>query len=407
MGHLIAIQTHSLYNDCTMEITRQITPLLKDHIAKKHKSLLLLGPRQTGKSSLLKSLKPDISVNLAKESEFQAHLKSPQLIEQIVSPLSQGKGGIIFIDEIQRIPEMMNTIQSLIDDHKNIVFLLSGSSPRKLRKKEINLLPGRIFSHQLFPLSFWELQKKFNLTKCLSRGSLPEIYLADYGSDLLSEYIDGYLREEIMAEALVKNVASFSRFIDLAAAGSWQELNYSKWASDSEIPKETIRRYMDILSETLLIHRIPGFTDIIGPRKAVQKEKFIFFDIGVRNGILGIQNNKFTPPQLGELFEQWLVLQILTINSYKKKKWNLFYYRDNKNIEVDIIIEMDKKLLALEIKWGEKYKSQWRDSLDEFTLQRPKKPVEQIIIYRGDRTLKDGATRIIPFEKFLAELDSY
>ena len=277
----------------------------------------------------------------------------------------------------------------------------------KPKKKEINLLPGRIFSHQLFPLSFWELKKNFDLSKCLTKGSLPEIYTTDYGSELLSEYIEGYLREEIMAEALVKNIGSFSRFIDLAAEGSWQELNYSKWASDSEIPKETIRRYMDILSETLLIHRIPGFTDITSSRKAVQREKFLFFDIGVRNGILGIHNNKFTPDQLGHLFEQWIVLQILIINSYKKMKWNLYYYRDDKNVEVDIIIEMNKKIYAIEIKWSDKYKSSWKNSLDAFVQQNPKKPVEQIIIYRGNRTLKDGTTKIIPFENFLMELDTF
>lgn len=388
------------------EIQRQLKPILLDHVAKKHKSLLLLGPRQTGKSFLLKSLKPDISINLAKESEYQQHLKQPDLIEKIVLPLTEGKGGLVFVDEIQRIPEMMNTVQSLIDDHKNIIFLLSGSSPRKLRKKEINLLPGRIFSHQLFPLSFWELKSDFDLTKCLTRGSLPEIYFASYGPELLGEYIDGYLREEIIAVALVKNVASFSRFIDLAAAGSWQELNYSQWASDSEIPKETIRRFMDILSETLLIHRVPGFTQIRSTRKAIQKEKFLFFDIGVRNGILGIQNNKFTPDELGFLFEQWIVLQIITLNSYRKKKWNLYYYRDDKKTEVDLLIETDSKIIAIEIKWSDKYKSSWKAPLLTFAEQKPSKPVELIILYRGQRRLKDESVEVLPFQQFLKTLDT-
>ncbi len=389
-----------------IEIQRQLKPMLLDHISKKHKSLLLLGPRQTGKSFLLKSLKPNILINLAKESEYQEHLKYPDLLEKIVMPLTEDKGGIVFIDEIQRIPAMMNTIQSLIDDHKNIVFLLSGSSPRKLRKKEINLLPGRIFSHQLFPLSFWELQKNFDLQKCLTRGALPEIYFASYGPELLGEYIDGYLREEIIAEALVRNVASFSRFIDLAAVGSWQELNYSQWASDSEIPKETIRRFMDILSDTLLIHRIPGFTQINSSRKAIQKEKFLFFDIGVRNGILGIQNNKFTADQLGHLFEQWIALQIITLNSYKKKKWKLYYYRDDKKTEIDIIIETDSKIMAIEVKWADKYKSSWKTSLQTFVEQKPNKPVELIIVYRGQRRLKDDSVSITPYELFLKELDA-
>ena len=389
-----------------IEIPRQLKTQLLDHVSKKHKGLLLLGPRQTGKSFLLKSLRPDVTINLAKESEFQQHLKNPLLIENIVAHHAGKKQAVIFIDEIQRIPEMMNTIQSLIDDNKNIIFLLSGSSPRKLRKKEINLLPGRIFSHQLFPLTYWELQKEFDLKKCLTIGSLPEMYLAEYGPELLGEYIDGYLREEIMTEALVRNLASFSRFIDLAAAGSWQELNYSQWASDSEIPKETIRRYMDVLSETLLIHRIPGFTGINSPRKAIQKEKFLFFDNGVRNGILGIQNNEFTPVEMGHLFEQWIILQIIAFNSYEKRKWNLYYYRDDKKTEVDLIIETNEKIYAIEIKWSTKYNTSWKTAIETFSNQKPEKPVVPILIYRGHQKLKDGAIAVVPYNDFLDEIDS-
>jgi predicted AAA+ superfamily ATPase len=188
----------------------------------------LLGPRQTGKSFLLKSLKPDLVINLASESEFQDHLKDPSLINKLALPLADTGGGVILIDEVQRIPGLMNSVQALVDDHKSLVFMLSGSSLRKLRKCEVNLLPGRIFSYHLFPLSYWELGKDFDLEKCLHRGGLPEIYLTSFGPELLFEYIQGYLREEILAEALVRNMASFSHFIDLAASRSWQEINYTK-----------------------------------------------------------------------------------------------------------------------------------------------------------------------------------
>jgi predicted AAA+ superfamily ATPase len=389
------------------EVLRQLRPALLEHVVKKQKSLLLLGPRQTGKSFLLKGLHPQIVINLAKESEFQDHLKNPKLIEKIVAPLigDLKKRALVFIDEIQRIPEMMNTVQALIDDHRSLVFLISGSSPRKLKQKHINLLPGRLFSHQLFPLTFWELGQDFDLKTCLKRGSLPEIYLNEYGPDLLAEYIDSYLREEIMAEALVRNVATFSRFVDLAAASSWQELNYSKLASDSEIPKETIRRYVDILSETLLIFRIPGFTEIHSPRRATQKEKFLFFDVGVRNAILKIQKNStFTNEQYGSLFEQWLILQFIALKSYQKKNWKFFYYRDDRQNEIDFIVEEPKKIIAIEIKWGEKYRDEWKDSLITFKEQNIDKPVELIILYRGDRVLKDGDVQIFPYEKYLQDL---
>lgn len=387
-----------------MIIERTLKAKLLDHIQKKHKSLLLLGPRQTGKSFLLKSLNPDLIINLAKESEYQEHIKDPSLIEKMILPYTKKKGGVIFVDEVQRIPEMMNTIQYLIDDYKNIVFLLSGSSPRKLKKKEVNLLPGRLFSHQLFPLSYWELGDEFNLIKCLTLGSLPEIYLEHYGPDLLLEYIDGYLREEIKAEAVVRNIASFSRFVDLAAVSSWQEINYSQWASDSEIPKESLRRYMDILSDTLLVHRIPGFTQIKSQRKTVQKEKYLFFDLGVRNGILKMHNNKFTPDDLGHLFEQWIVLQIIIFNSVYKKNWKIFYYRDDKKTEVDLIIETSKNIYAIEIKWAQTYKEIFKLPLEDFYRQIGKKDTELIILYRGKKELEDKKIKVSPYQNFLDKL---
>lgn len=388
-----------------MEIIRTLQSFFEERVQKQKKSILLLGPRQTGKSSLLKKIKPDLEINLARESEFRDHLQDPALLEKQIKPLVK-KRAVIFVDEIQRIPEMVNTIQAIIDDYKNILFLLSGSSARKLKKNEINLLPGRIFSFELYPLSYWELEDHFDLKKVLSVGSLPEIYLEDYGPDLLEEYIDTYLREEIIAEALVRNIACFSHFLNLAASISWQELNYSQLASDSEIPKETLRRYLDILSETMIIKKIPGYTEINSSRKAVQKEKFIFFDIGVRNGILRIHKNKMTDDQLGPLFEQWIVLQTLIFNSYYKKRWEFFYYRDDRKTEIDLIIETNHGLYAIEIKWSEKYRSQWLEPLKTFRSIHKKK-VSPIVVYRGSRRLEEDGIRILPFEVFLQELKSF
>lgn len=384
------------------EIKRTLQALLQKNIKSQGKSILLLGPRQTGKSFLLKKMTPDLAINLSKESEYQQFLKDPSLIEKTVAPLFKKKS-VVFIDEIQRLPWMMNTIQAVIDEHKNIVFLISGSSARKLRKKEVNLLPGRIFSYQLHPLSFWELRDEglFDLKKCLSIGSLPEVYLYDYGPDLLVEYVDTYLREEIIAEALVRHIAGFSRFIDLAAHCSGQELNYSQMASDSEIPKETLRRYVEILSETLIIHRLPGYSKIQGTRKAIQKEKFIFFDLGVRNGILRQHKNTFSAEALGGLFEQWVILQVLCLKSYRKTNWEVYYYRDDKKTEVDLLIETAEKIYAIEIKWGEKFRSDWLKNLLSFQEQRPHKPVIPIVVYRGPRELQDQGISIQPYQQFL------
>jgi predicted AAA+ superfamily ATPase len=391
-----------------MIIERTLIEKIKTDINQKKKSVILLGPRQTGKSSLLKLLNPDLIINLAKERVFQDHLKDPGLLEKMTLPLVEEKRGVvIFIDEIQRIPGLMNTVQALIDDYKNLLFLVSGSSARKLRKAEINLLPGRVFSYQLHPLTYWELGENFNLMKCLTRGSLPEIYLEDYGPELLEEYISTYLREEIIAEALVRNISSFSHFLDVAALASWGELNYSQLASDSEIPKETIRRYTEILSETLIIHKIPGFHKNISDRKAVQKEKYLFFDIGVRNAIVGDLDSKKTAIELGHLFEQWIVLQIHSYKSYFKKKWELYYYRDDQKIELDLIIETSNQIYAIEIKWGEKFRSNWLDPIVHFSKLAHAKPVTIILLYRGDTKLKDKNVLIIPYQNFFDKIETF
>lgn len=385
-----------------MEVVRSLQNIIEERLLRK--SILLLGPRQTGKSYLLKKMKPDLVINLARESEFRDHLQDPSLLEKQIKALTKKKS-LVLVDEIQRIPQLINTIQAIIDDHKNILFLLSGSSARKLKKNEINLLPGRIFSFELFPFSYWELGELFDLKKILSIGSLPEIYLENYGPDLLGEYINTYLREEIISEALVRNIASFSHFLNLAASISWQELNYSQLASDSEIPKETLRRYIDILSETMIIKRISGFTQIKSTRKAVQKEKIVFFDIGVRNGILGIHKNKMTDEQFGSLFEQWMLLQIIVFNSYHKKEWKLFYYRDDRKTEIDLILESRERLYAIEVKWSEKYRTQWLEPLKKFRELSKKKPT-LLIVYRGHRSLEEDGIKILPFEVFLEKLKS-
>lgn len=387
-----------------MEIRRLLEPILRKHLEEQHKSILLLGPRQVGKSFLLRKIKPNIAINLAKESEYQDHLKTPSLLQKMIA-VHSGKKIIVIVDEIQRLPEMMNTIQALIDEQKKCLFLISGSSARKLKKKNINLLPGRIFSRKLFPLCFWEIQKHFDLEKYLSLGGLPEIYLEAYGPELLYEYIETYLREEIIAEALVRNIASFSRFLDMAALISGKELNYSQLASDSEIPKETLRRYFDILVETLLIYKIPGFTQVIKGRKAIQKEKVIFFDLGVRNGILKIHENKMTPDQLGPLFEQWIILQCIYYNSYFKKKWTISYYRDERKNEVDLVVETPQHIYGIEVKYSEKYRSDWVIPLKSFQSLCTK-PCKVYVVYRGTRILKEDQVMILPFENFLSDIEN-
>ncbi len=380
---------------------RILLQTLKNTLVTTPKSILLMGPRQTGKSTLLGQLEVNFKIDLSDESTFRQHIKDPELIRAQTNALPHAS--IILVDEVQRIPSILNTIQSLVDSERKLRFLLTGSSARKLKRGHANLLPGRLFRYELFPLTFWELKEKWDLSKALTIGTLPEIYLNDYGPELLTNYIDSYLREEIQAEALIRNIASYARFLDIAAEASGQIINYSKLASDSEIPKETIRRYYEILADTLLVHRVPGFTNIKGSRKAIQKEQFIFFDLGVRNALLRQHRNIFTPNQLGKLFEQWLITQLIAFNSYHQKNWQIFYYRDDLKQEVDVIVDCGQELLAIEIKYAEKFHPDFLTGLKVFS-RVTKKPVRSILLYRGDsKQVRDGI-EVWPYQDFLNEL---
>lgn len=382
-------------------IKRLLKPKLSRSLASQKKSIILIGPRQTGKSTLLRELKPTLVVNLADEATYRDHLKEPSLLRAQVTALKSTAK--IMVDEIQRIPSMLNTVQSLIDECPAKIFMLTGSSARKLKRGDVNLLPGRLFWYSLFPLTYWELEGQWNLEKALTTGTLPEIYLQDYGADLLGDYINTYLREEVQTEALTRKLESYARFLDIAAETSGKIINYTQVSSDGEIPKETLRRFYDILVDTLLVHRLPGFTDIKGSRKAIQKEAFIFFDMGVRNAVLKQHRNVFTPTQFGSLFEQWFILQLTAFASYGKKDWRFYYYRDDLAREVDLIVDCGDKLLAIEIKYAKKFKPEFTKGLMAFSGST-KKPVRLFLVYCGDTVQKRENIVITPYQKFLDNL---
>lgn len=354
--------------------------IIESRIKTSNKSILLLGSRQVGKSTLCHSLKPDLIVNLSDQEEFASHIKDPGLIRRITSPDSVN---LIVIDEIQRIPELLNTIQYIIDSDKRKKFVLIGSSARKLKRGGANLLPGRVVLCNMPPLIYWEVQDDFKLERALTVGTLPGIYLENDAYDVLDSYANLYLREEIQTEALVKNLGDYSRFLDLAAIKSGEQFNYAKIASDGEIKKDTARRYFSILEDTLLIHRLESFTDIQSPRRAQQRDLFLFFDMGVRNAILKITKNTFTSDVLGGLFEQWFRLQCLYYNEVFQKNWKLSYFRTDQGDEVDLIIETQSEIYAIEIKYSKLLKPSMCKGLYFFN-KVTKKPVHSYIVYTGE-----------------------
>jgi predicted AAA+ superfamily ATPase len=381
--------------------------LLFDRISGSGKNVLLLGPRQVGKSTLCRSLAPLRMVDLADEQTYLTYAKDAGLLKRELAAAKPA--GLIVIDEVQRLPSLMNTVQSLIDDPSNVFrFILTGSSARKLKRRGGNLLPGRIILEYMDPLMHAEAKDVFDLGRALQVGMLPGIYLGGEESiAILDTYVEVYLREEIRAEALVRNLGDYARFLDMAAILSGQWLNYSKISSETEIPKETIRRYTTLLEDTLLIFRLHAFS----PRKKItrriaQRDKFLFFDIGVRNALLGIHRRPMAPDQRGSAFEQWLILQIIYLNRALRKGWRFSSYRTEGGAEVDLVIERETDILGVEIKSGRSVTK--ADTRGLFSLAETVgryKPVTKWILYTGDRRQRmDNGALVLPYLEALEEL---
>ncbi len=359
--------------------------ILTQQINNSKKSVLLLGPRQTGKTTLLKSLKPDLIINLAKEREFQEHLVSPGLIEDLIELKHPKK---VFVDEVQRIPSLLNTIQSLIDE-KHIQFFITGSSARKLKRGQANLLPGRIVNRSLFPLTISELNYDYDTALALKYGFLPGIVTENDISqkeDVLTSYVSNYIKEEIQQEALTRNLTGYSTFVNCLTDWVGLDLDYSKISTKNKLNRFAVHRFFEILEDTLVGRRIQSWS-FDEELKTVKHPKFYFFDNGVMNGIH--QQFNLTGANLGPTCETIIYNQIFSILSYANQPFNISYFRTHSGIEVDFIVEKGKNLFAIEVKSNDKIGS---DDLRHLKWLKKVKPKAEIVLFHfGKRSFKlDG-----------------
>lgn len=382
-----------------------------DRIASRRQSVLLLGPRQVGKSTLCRALAPALYVDLALQPEFLAYARDPSRLPRAIAALDGP--ALVVIDEIQKLPELLDTVQALIDRQRSrLRFVLTGSSARKLRRGGANLLPGRIVLERLDPLSVLEIAPspadRFDLDRALQIGMLPGIQLGDDEAvDVLGTYADTYLREEIQAEALTRSIGSYARFLDTIAVSSGQWINYAKLASDAEIAKETLRRYVQLLDDTLLVLRLPSWRPRRDTsRRILQRERVLLFDVGVRNALLGAHRRRIAADRVGETFEQWVILQVAYLDRGLRKGWTLSAYRSEHGAEVDVVVERDDDVVAIEVKAGRTVSP--RDtrglrSLAEVAGRR--KPLRRWIVYRGEQRQRfEDGTEVWPVVEALHAL---
>jgi predicted AAA+ superfamily ATPase len=379
--------------------------LLSSVLAKGKKSLLLLGPRQVGKSTLLKSLAPDFSLNFAEPGAFRAYVSRPERLGEELEA-ADAKVKTVLLDEVQRVPPILDLVQYLSDERPGrFRFLLSGSSARTLKRGQANLLPGRIHVHHLHPLLARELGGEFNLDRAMAHGTLPGMYREtdsnERSRDLLS-YVDTYLKEEIQAEALVRDVGAYGRRLELAAACSGRILNLNSLCRDAGIRYETARRYMDVLQETLIAFPIPAWS---GADRAslVAHPKIFLFDLGVRNALLRRPLDRPLEDEKGILFEHLVAYELHRRLGTLWPEAKVTHFRNRHGSEVDFVLEIGRETWGIEVKAG-KDSEGFKVSGFSALAERVPKLKRRIVVFLGKRKQVRAGVEFIPFADFQNEL---
>lgn len=311
------------------------------------KSHFLFGPRSTGKSTAIDQQlgKKAVIINLLRSSVQSTLLKNPGELEGIIDASSDSKTSLVVIDEIQKVPALLDEVHRLIEE-RNFRFLLSGSSARKLKASGVNLLGGRAWTSNMFPLTTEELKGKFKLDHYLRYGGLPHVYGSSFPQDELEAYVTTYLNEEIKMEGLVRKIPAFLEFLRIAALTNTQLLNFSTIASDTGVSATTIKEYYGILEDTLIGKLLQPWSKST-KRKAVATAKFYFFDTGICHTLAETKSIDRNSDLYGQSFEHWIYMELSAYLSYRNRKEKLRFWRSLDRHEVDFIIGDE---IAIEVK---------------------------------------------------------
>ena len=328
-------------------------------------SVFLWGARQVGKTTLIKETYPNaVYYDLLRVTEFERLQRNPSLLSEDLETLNNGE--TVVIDEIQKIPQLLDEVHSLIF-RKNIRFILSGSSPRKLKRCGANLLGGRALKEILFPLVSAEIPD-FDIHKAVRYGTLPCHYLISDPWKRLSAYIGVYLNEEIREEALSRQLRTFSRFMEVAAFSNGEIVVYKNIAQDCGIDHRTVKDYFEILVDTLTGYMIPAFTNT-KKRRSIQTPKFYYFDVGIANYLRNRRNIQLGSVDFGHAFEHFIIQELMAYLRYNEKEEQLSYWRTSSGYEVDAIIGNGR--IAIEIKSTEEIQSRHLKGLKAFQEEFP------------------------------------
>lgn len=362
------------------------------------KSLFLFGPRQTGKSFLLKKDFPESKYyNLLHSDEFLRLSQRPQRIREEISVFPKTKRvHPVIIDEIQKLPILLDEVHAMIEEF-GMTFIVTGSSPRKLKRGSANLLGGRARTRNLFPLVYHEIPE-FDLVRVCNFGSIPSIYLSDEPREDLLSYCGTYLKEEVQAEGLVRKIENFSRFLEVAALANGELINIQNLANDTGVSAATLREYLSILEDTLLVHVLKPYKRNIH-RKSISTAKLFLFDIGVSNVLSYSGNIQIKSELFGKSFEHLIHNELFSYLSYRKDNRPLTFWRDRYGHEVDFIIGDE---VSIEVKASENVTGKHLKNIKMLSKEVPFK--KKLIVSLDPHPRKIEDISILPWQNFLSRL---
>lgn len=361
-----------------------------------NESVFFFGARQTGKTTLLRQLFPDVRYyDLLLSEQFERFNRRPALLREEVSDFPPGT--LVIIDEIQKVPALLDEVHWLIVN-KDLRFIMTGSSARKLKRSGVNLLGGRAIVNYLYPFISAELDD-FDVDRAVNNGMIPRHYLVKDAYKRLQGYIGTYLKMEIMEEALVRNLPLFSRFLEAAALTSGEMLVYNNVASDCGVSAVTAKAYFDILLDTLFGYLVPAYTKVV-KRKLIQAPKFYLFDVGVANYLMRRHHLQQGSPEYGHAFEHLVMQEIIAFLGYHQHPEDLSYWRTGSGVEIDAVL--GDAQVGIEIKSSSEVKDSQLKGLKSFGQDYPN--ARLIVVSLDMYRRRSNNIEIIPVTEFFSDL---
>ncbi len=364
------------------------------------RSFFLFGPRGTGKTTFLKHHFPNAMwVDLLQPEVHRKYVAKPERLREVISAGQENR--TLIIDEVQKAPELLPVVHSLIEEKKGWRFVLTGSSARKLKKSGVDLLAGRALLKTFHPFLFSELPFAYPLEKALHFGMLPLVLQTSRPDQTLDAYVSLYVREEVQYEGLTRHAGNFARFLEAISFSHAAPLNLSNISRDCEVNRKTVENYVQILEDVLLAFKLPVFVKK-AKRKLSSHPKFYFFDAGVFY-TLRPKGPLDKPGEIaGAALEGLVAQQLRAWNAYSENPFELFFWKTQSGMEVDFVLYGETGIYAIEVKNSGKVKPEHLKSLHAFKTEYPQ--AKTLLLYRGNERLKINDHLCMPCEDFFEKL---